>query len=141
GGALDGGGGLIEHSGGEFSARNLARAILEHALKRGCRRALARREVAVARGQSEAVLLAHGRNRHDLHRQIEVFRQPRHHLELLVILLAEHRDVGRALDQKFSDHGRHAAEEMRATLLLAPPASPPPPPPPPPHTPHPPTSP
>ena len=45
--------------------------------------------------------------------KIEVARQLRDHLELLKVLLAEHGEVGRALDEKFGDHRRHAGKEVR----------------------------
>ena len=65
-------------------------------------------------------MLAHGRNRDDRDRQIEISGQPSHDLELLVVLFAEHREIGRALDQQLADHGCDAGEEMRAKPVFQP---------------------
>ena len=44
--------------------------------------------------------------------------QLRDHLQLLVVLFAEHRRIGRALGQELGDHGGDAFEEMRAEGIL-----------------------
>ena len=75
--------------------------------------AFGRGEVAVARREREPVRFAHRRRGHDAGGEIEVARKLRDHLELLKILLAEHGEVGRALDEKFCDHRRHAGKEVR----------------------------
>jgi hypothetical protein len=49
---------------------------------------------------------------------MQVAHQPPDDGELLEILLAEDRDIGRALRQQLRDHGRDAGEEMRACDAL-----------------------
>src|SRR4029079_7435097 len=72
---------------------------------------LGRGEVAVARRQREAVLLAHDGRTDDLDRQIEIAREPLDDEKLLKVLLAEHRRVGRALHEELG-HDRGNALEM-----------------------------
>ena len=78
-------------------ARSASAAARSAAFSRGGDAALVRRQVAVARGEREAVGLAHRRRAEDLHRQVEVARHALDHQQLLVVLLAEDRDVGRGI--------------------------------------------
>ena len=71
-------------------------------------------EVGVARGQGEAVGLAHRRRADDLERQVEVAHHLPDDAELLVVLLAEHGDVGPHLREQLAAHRGDAAEEVRA---------------------------
>ena len=93
-------------------------AVREHAMERRGKGTFGRAQIRVARRQGQAVLLAYGRGADDLSREVEVPRHARDDLELLVILLAEHGDVGQHLRQQLGDHGRDAAEEMRAECVF-----------------------
>ena len=54
------------------------------------------------------------RHRNDLDRQEKVGNQPLDHQQLLVILLAKERHIGRDGGEELGDDGRHTAEEMRS---------------------------
>ena len=72
----------------------------------------------IARGHGEAVRLAHRGRTDDLDGQVEVARHGGDDAQLLVILLAEHGDVGLALDQELGDDRRDPGEEMRACRVF-----------------------
>jgi len=55
--------------------------------------------------RAEAVALAHGLRADHLDAEIEIPRHPRHHLELLEILLAEQGDIRPALREQLADDG------------------------------------
>ena len=93
-------------------------AFLESAMQGRRRRPLGWRQVGVAGRHREAILLAHGRQTDDPGRNIQVARHGGHDPELLVVLLAEHREVGRDLQQQLGHHGADAAEEMRAEFVF-----------------------
>ena len=75
-------------------------------------------EVAVAAGQREAVGLPLGLGAHDLDRQAEVGDHLPDQHELLVVLLAEDRDVGPDQAEQLGHHGEHAAEVAGPDLAL-----------------------
>ena len=81
--------------------------------------ALLGREVGVARGEREAVRLAHGLADDEAQRKVQVAHHPADHGDLLQILAAEVRDVGRDLEEELRDDGRHAAEVARADRAFA----------------------
>ena len=81
-------------------------------------------QIGVARAQGEAVGLAHGGRGNDLERQIEVAHHLPDDAELLIVLLAEHGDVGCNLREELAAHRRHAREEVRAESLSSPSAVP-----------------
>src|SRR4029453_11520741 len=72
--------------------------------------ALSGREVGTAGGQREAVLLPHDLPAEDLDRDVEVAHEVLDDEELLVVLLAEDRHVGGALQQELGDHRCDAVE-------------------------------
>ena len=72
------------------------------------------REIAVARREREAVLCAHGLGRDDADGQIELLHHAAHDLELLPVLLPEHRDVRLDQVEELQDDGTYAMEESRA---------------------------
>ena len=73
-------------------------------------------EVAVAAGQRQPVVLADGRDADHLHAQRELPRHGADEGELLVVLLAEQREVGAHLVEQLGDHGRDAVEVRGAAL-------------------------
>ena len=78
--------------------------------------AVVRPEARVARGEGEAVGLAHGRDGRDPDRQVEVAHHAADHDDLLRVLLAEVRDVGRDDVEQLADDGADAVEVRRAAL-------------------------
>ena len=50
--------------------------------------------------------------------QVEVARQLRHHLELLVVFLAEDRDVGFTLNEQLGDNSIDASKKVRPVSIL-----------------------
>src|SRR3546814_14721339 len=74
----------------------------------GCA-SLLRGQVCVARGQSEAIGLANDRDARDLDREVEVANHAADDRELLVVLLAEHREV-RQRDVERSEERRVGKE-------------------------------
>ena len=74
-------------------------------------RALVRREAGVAARQREAVGLAHGRQDGELDGQVEVAHHAAQDGDLLGVLLAEERDVGRD-DVEELGHDRADAGEV-----------------------------
>jgi len=75
-------------------------------------------EVLVARAQRETVGLAHGGRADDLDRQTQIGSEPADDRELLIVLLAEHRDVG-LNDVEQLRHDRGDAFEVPGTELAA----------------------
>ena len=67
-------------------------------------------EVAVAAGQGEPVGLAHGLGADDVDPQAQVAAQLTDQHELLVVLLAEHGDVGPDQPEELGDDGQDPAE-------------------------------
>lgn len=80
--------------------------------------AFGRREVSVARGQSEAIGLAAGGGTNDRQGQVEVADHLSEDCELLVVLFAEDRDVGCDLTEEFAAHGCDAAEKVGAKVCF-----------------------
>ena len=76
-------------------------------------RPLLRVEISVARAHRQAVRLANGRVADDLQRQIEVANHLPDDAKLLVILLAEHREIGSDLCEQLATHRCHTLEEVR----------------------------
>ena len=75
-------------------------------------------EVAVAAGQRHAVVLADGRHADDLDAERQLPRHGPDQRELLVVLLAEERDVGPDQAEQLGDDGQHAGEVARAHRAL-----------------------
>src|SRR5262249_37305597 len=117
---LDLGAALVEHTRHMFAMPDRSGASREHAVERRRLSALRSREVGVARRHREAVQLADGWGGDDLDRQIKIGREPCHDFELLEILLAEYRNIGKALDQKLAHRDRDTREELRAERVLEP---------------------
>ena len=69
----------------------LAQRLMNHRRAR----ALLGAQVAIARTERQSVGCAYRRRTDDIHRQRQIERHVPHHQQLLVVLLAEHRDVGR----------------------------------------------
>src|SRR5581483_4787846 len=90
----------------------------EYAMERRGYRTFLRREVDIARRQGQPVLFAHDRHTDNSNREIEILGELRDHLELLIILLAEQREIRLALDQQLGDHRGNTGEEMRAEGIL-----------------------
>src|SRR5580692_3730796 len=97
---------------------DLVRTREKNAMQRRRARAFGCGEVGVAGRKREAVALAYCRHGDNTSLQIEVPRHLRDHLELLIILFAEGRDVGFALDEKLRDDGRDAGEKMRPERIF-----------------------
>jgi hypothetical protein len=72
----------------------------------------------VARRHRQAIAFAHGARADYLDAEVEIARHPRHHPQLLEILLAEDGEIGPDLREQFADHGGDAAEEMRPEAIL-----------------------
>ena len=105
----------------DWPALSSRSAFRQHAIERRRGRALVRREVDVARRHREAVLFAHASAAPMIFAGMSRSRAMRgHDLELLVVLLAEHREVGRDLQETAWPPRCDAAEEMRAELVLQP---------------------
>src|SRR5581483_7196454 len=68
--------------------------------------------------------LAHDRAADDLHREIEIGNQAPHHLELLIILLAEVGSLRTDDRQELGHDRRHAAKVPRPVLALPAPGRP-----------------
>ena len=79
-------------------------------MQQGRNLALFGREIDVARGEREPVCLAHDRRADNLHRNIEIAHQLLDDQKLLVVLLAEHGDVGSALHEELGDDRGDAVE-------------------------------
>ena len=109
-----------QHRVDRLAGADIACALLERAVEHGRRGAILRREIDVARGAGEAVALAHRRNADHRDAEIEILRHLRDDTQLLIILLAEQREVGPHLREQLGDHGGDAAEEMRPILVLEP---------------------
>jgi len=75
-------------------------------------------QVAVARRQRKAVVGPHRGRTHHLHRQRELARHRGDDLELLVVLLTEHRHRRLHPLEKLQHHGTHGCEEARPKLTL-----------------------
>ena len=75
-------------------------------------------QVAVARRHGEAIDLTHGWHTDDFDRNVEVFGHAGDDLQLLVVLLAEHGEIGTGLDEELGDDGGDAIEELRAEPVL-----------------------
>src|SRR5262249_19784220 len=54
----------------------------------------------------------------DLDRKVEILGHLRHDAQLLVVLLAEKRQIGRDLREKLGDHRGNAAKKVGAKLVL-----------------------
>ncbi len=89
-----------------------ARAI-ECAIHRRRPGALVGTQVAIARAQREAVLGPYGRGTDDLHRQAEILHRGADDRQLLVVLLAEDRDVRLHEVQQLHDDRGDALEVPR----------------------------
>ncbi|GAA3298718.1 hypothetical protein GCM10020295_35030 [Streptomyces cinereospinus] len=68
------------------------------------------REVAVAAGQGQAVVLPHGRDADDLDAEVQVPHHAADQGELLGVLLAEERHVGAGEVEQLGDDREHAVE-------------------------------
>ena len=67
-------------------------------------------ESTIAARECQPVVLPYRRMPDDLDVQVEVGDETPHDGELLVVLLAEHRQVWSGRDEQLGDHGRHAVE-------------------------------
>ena len=81
-------------------------------------RALLGREIGVARGEREAVGIADGGRADDLERKIEVAHHLPDDAELLIVLLAEHGDVGRDLHEQLAHTVATPPKEVRTRVAL-----------------------
>jgi len=68
----------------------------------------------------EPFRIPHDRAADDLGRDVEVLDQPPDDAKLLIVLLAEDRDIRPGLDQELGDDDRDSAEEMRPEIGLQP---------------------
>jgi hypothetical protein len=70
-------------------------------------------EEPVAARQRQPIVLTHGRIPDDVDAEVEVGDETSHDRELLVVLLAEQRQVWPGCRNELGDHGRHAVEVAR----------------------------
>jgi len=92
--------------------------VLERLIEARREVALARRQQPVAGAVGEPVVVAHHGHRRDLHRHAQVRDQAAHDHEVLVVLLAEHRDVRLHDLQQLGRDRRDALEVARPRLAL-----------------------
>jgi drug/metabolite transporter (DMT)-like permease len=104
------------------AAGNCVGDAAQHAVEVRCLGPFRGGQVVVARGQREAVRCTDRLGGDDLDRHVELLHHAADDLELLTVLLAEHRDVGLHEVEQLEDDRAHAVEESgprRALELLA----------------------
>src|SRR5690349_1189731 len=101
-----------------FSGADTLRRLAQDAVQLSRDLALLRIQIGVARRHGEAVLFPDDLAAADFDREAEIFRQPPNDQELLIVLLAEDREIGHRCNQQFRNHGRHTAEKMGPEVSL-----------------------
>lgn len=105
------GGGHLVGAGAQRLLRGVPVTAREQRLRQGERGApLGGRQVAVAAGQGEPVLLADGGHADDLHPEVQVAHHAPDQGELLGVLLPVEGDVGAGEVQQLRHDGEHAVE-------------------------------